>query len=58
MTWRLILSHVMEASWDKLIHFTIVPYTRIIVLYRIRYAGKNNDKKTVSYSDAFFENGN
>ena len=33
VSWKLILSYVRDASWDKMIHYELVPDTRIIATH-------------------------
>mmetsp|Transcript_113542 Transcript_113542/g.159208 ORF Transcript_113542/g.159208 Transcript_113542/m.159208 type:complete len:117 (+) Transcript_113542:492-842(+) len=53
--WEKILDNVYDASWDKLIHYELVPDYRIVAHHRIYYSGGDNDVKMVSYSDDLYK---
>jgi hypothetical protein len=54
------LEKVREASWDKLVHYEIVPDERIITThllengYILKFIIKLLGKQVVSYSDDFY----
>lgn len=33
INWKLILSYVRDANWDKMIHYELIPDTRIIATH-------------------------
>jgi hypothetical protein len=43
-----ILEHVKDAAWDKLLHYELVPDTRIVAAHLL------NGKQVVSYSDDLY----
>ena len=50
LSWLNVLENVRDAAWDKLVHYEMVPDSRIIVTHI-----DDEGELRVSYSDDFFK---